>query len=138
MMGCHVSKQHVGCHKLIYETSTLIRGQFGWRTLSISPQSHNPRLKVSREEQPLQTVRKVGVPMEHEEAFDIDKMVVHVNWADLVNRLTSSPSYFRIELRIAKTEKAKKLDVPEEIADFFRVYGISKNLFMCGANQITS
>jgi hypothetical protein len=69
----------------------------------------------------------VGVPMEHEEAFDIDKMVVHVNWADLVNRLTSSPSYFRIELRIAKTEKAKKLDVlhnkPEEIADFFRVYG---------------
>jgi hypothetical protein len=65
--------------------------------------------------------------MEHEEAFDIDKMVVHVNWADLVNRLTSSPSYFRIELRIAKTEKAKKLDVlhnkPEEIADFFRVYG---------------
>lgn len=76
--------------------------------------------------------------MEHEEALNIDKMVVHVNWADLVNRLTSSPSDFRIELRIAKTEKAKKLDVPEEIADFFRVYGISKNLFMCGANQITS
>lgn len=80
--------------------------------------------------------------MEPVEAFDIDKMVVHVNWADLVNRLTSSPSDFRIELRIAKTEKAKKLDVlhnkPEEIADFFRVYGTSKNLFMCGANQITS
>jgi len=49
--------------------------------------------------------------MEHEEAFDIDKMVVHVNWANLFNRLTSSPSDFRIELRIAKTEKAKKLDV---------------------------
>ncbi|KAJ7003926.1 hypothetical protein NC653_008960 [Populus alba x Populus x berolinensis] len=49
-------------------------------------------------------------------------MVVNINWADLVHRLTSSPSDFRIELRIAKTEKAKKLDVlhnkPEEIADF--------------------
>ena len=61
--------------------------------------------------------------MEHEEALDIDKMVVNINWAGLVNRLTSTPSDFRIELRIAKTEKAKKLDVlhnkPEEIADFF-------------------
>ncbi|KAJ6933475.1 hypothetical protein NC651_008770 [Populus alba x Populus x berolinensis] len=31
--------------------------------------------------------------------------MVNINWADLVNRLPSSPSDFRIELRIAKLNR---------------------------------